>query len=252
MDSSRQGTDRSRGYGCGRHPGTDEGRSETGPPVDSPPLRPVQAVDRSPRGPGRRGRDVRFDDILLALIVRRPISGYDAKKWLDSHGLFLRANADQSQIYRTLHRLGKAGFVAHTREPRSTGPDAKVYRATELGVQHLLKLAHEPFVPQPRWQEPDFIARYSMLGLFAPETLPQLLETELDYRRAQVAQFRNRERRLDLDASAVAIDAEVAARLQEDAHRIGAAGADQWIEWLEDQLDQWRSRYAEESDSDTA
>jgi PadR family transcriptional regulator AphA len=186
---------------------------------------------------------VRFDDILLALIVRGPVSGYDAKKWLDTEGLFMRANADQSQIYRTLHRLGRAGLVEHTREPRESGPDAKVYRATDAGVGHVLALAHAPFLPQPRWQEPDFLARYAMLGMLAPESLPELIETELEYRRSQVVQFRNRERRPELGASQVPIDPDAAAVLLDAAHRIGAAGADQWIAWLEGQLAYWGSRY---------
>ena len=186
---------------------------------------------------------MRFDDILLALIVRSPTSGYDAKKWLDTEGLFLRANADQSQIYRTLHRLGKAGFVEHTRQARDAGPDAKVYRATDLGVKHILELARAPFAPRPRWQEPDFLARYTMLGMLSPESLPDMLESELDYRRAQVAQFRHRVRRVNLEAAAVPIEPEVANLLEDASHRIGAAGADQWIAWLEGQLAYWGSRY---------
>lgn len=191
----------------------------------------------------RGTRLMRFDNILLALIVRKPATGYDAKKWLDTEGLFIRANADQSQIYRTLHKLRRAGLVEQVREKRESGPDAKVYVATQAGTERILALAHEPFVPAPRWQEPDFIARFMMIGPFAPESLAPMIETELEFRRDQVARFRDRERTLDLTSAALPVDPEIAARIGDGAHRSGASGADQWIAWLEAELAFWRARY---------
>lgn len=188
---------------------------------------------------------MRFDDILLALIVRAPVSGYDAKKWLDTEGLFLRANADQSQIYRTLHRLRRAELISQSGVARGGGPEAKVYSATPAGLERLVALAHEPFEPQPRWQEPDFVARYVMLGVLWPATLPGLILTELRYRKEQVSRFRERERQMDLADSAMPIDGEVAMRVIDGAHAIGAAGADQWMAWLEGELAYWNGLYPE-------
>lgn len=182
---------------------------------------------------------MRFDDVLLALIAQKPMSGYDAKKWLDTEGIFMRANADQSQIYRTLHRLRRADLVEHVRETRAAGPDAKVYSASPAGIEHLLALAREPFEPEPRWQEPDFMARFTMLGPLAPDTIPELIRTELQFRRAQVVRFRGRERGLDLSRAALPIDPAIAEQIRESSHTIGSAGADQWIAWLEAQLDLW-------------
>lgn len=83
------------------------------------------------------------------------------------------------------------------------------------------------------------MARFTMLGPLAPQTVPDLIRTELEFRRAQVARFRGRKRGLNLDRAAVPIDPAVAEQIREGSHAIGSAGADQWIAWLEGQLDLW-------------
>ncbi|WP_205856392.1 PadR family transcriptional regulator, partial [Phytoactinopolyspora endophytica] len=120
---------------------------------------------------------MKFDDVLLALTVRRPLTGYDLKRWLDIEGVFIRANADQSQIYRTLHRLARARLIEYHEEERANAPKAKVYTATPDGVAHLHDLAHGRYQPPARWQEPDFMSRYTLLGTLWPETLAPLIET---------------------------------------------------------------------------
>jgi DNA-binding PadR family transcriptional regulator len=185
---------------------------------------------------------VRFDDILLALVLRKPMSGYDAKKWLDTDGVFIRANADLSQIYRTFHRLQRTELVRQVRESRPAAPDAKVYLATAKGAQRIIDLAHEPYEPPARWQEPDFLVRFSTLGMLAPDTLVALLETELAFRRDQVAQFRNRDRTVVLQTTELVIDPDIAREINDDSHRFGADSTDRWIEWLEQELAKWRAR----------
>lgn len=188
---------------------------------------------------------MRFDDILLALILRKPISGYDIKKWLDTEGVFMRANADQSQIYRTLHRLRRNGLVEQVLETRPAAPDAKVYMATPAGAQRLKDLAREPFEPRARWQEPDFLARFVMVGIFVPESVVPLIRTELEFRRAQVARVRHRERKLELVTTYFEVDQSTADELSNDSHGLGVAGADLWIAWLADELAKWGDRYPE-------
>lgn len=195
---------------------------------------------------------MKFDDILLALVLRRPITGYDAKKWLDTEGLFLRANADQSQIYRTLHRLERKKLIQRTCESRPGGPDANVYGATTAGAQQILDLARQPFEPRARWQEPDFSARLTMVTIFVPESIVPLLRTELEFRRAQVARFRHRPRRMEFDCGLVDFDPDTARELADAGHEIGSAGADQWIVWLENQLARWASRFPPDADAPTS
>lgn len=200
-------------------------------------------------GTGDQGREgsigrgaMKFDDTLLALVVREPLSGYDAKKWLATDGVFIRANADQSQIYRTLHRLRRAGLIDVRVEHRDGGPDAKLYSATPAGVQRLLELADSPYEPPARWQEPDFLRRYVLLGMIRPACLLPLIDTELAFRREQVARFRNRDRSVRLAPGLVPIDPEIARALSDESHAYGSAATDSWIFWLESQRLLWAAR----------
>ncbi|MGW9345993.1 PadR family transcriptional regulator, partial [Streptomyces albidoflavus] len=108
-----------------------------------------------------------IEEILLALLARDARSGYDLKKWLDIEGIFLRANADQAQIYRTLRALQRQGLVDFRKEQRG-GPAAKVYFLTDEGIARLHDVAAAAYEPPARWQEPDFLARYTLLGPLEP------------------------------------------------------------------------------------
>ncbi|WP_345214586.1 PadR family transcriptional regulator [Georgenia halophila] len=185
---------------------------------------------------------MKFDDILLALILRKPITGYDAKKWLDTEGIFMRANADQSQIYRTLHRLARNGLIEAKREQRDGAPDAKVYSATPAGAQHLRELATTQYEPPPRWQEPDFMVRYNVLGVLQPQVLIPLIETEIHFRRDQIARFRGRDRHIQVAPTHIPIDRELAQEILDSSHEYSAGAMDDWIAWLEEQLLRWRAR----------
>lgn len=94
-----------------------------------------------------------FVDVLLALIARRPHSGYDLRKWLDVEVVFIRANADQSQIYRTLRRLESAGPIDHE-VVRKAGRNAKIYRLTTAGADEVRRLAARQYEPPRAGRRP--------------------------------------------------------------------------------------------------
>lgn len=73
-----------------------------------------------------------LDYAILGFLNYHPYSGYDLKKALD---LSVRHfwSADQSQIYRTLARLMKQGFVGMEKVEQSDRPDRKVYSITPAG-----------------------------------------------------------------------------------------------------------------------
>ena len=56
-----------------------------------------------------------FDDILPGLVLLKPRTGYELKKWRDVEGVFIRASSDQAQIPRTLSRRVTRGgsFLCH-------------------------------------------------------------------------------------------------------------------------------------------
>lgn len=142
---------------------------------------------------------MKFEETLLALIAPAPCSGYDLGRWLATEGKFLRANADQSQIYKTLNRLVKNGYIEFTVEEREGAPNAKVYRLTQQGAEHLRAVSESEYVPPARWQEPDFAARLTCLVPLNPPTVLPLIETEAAFRKEQIRRFRNRDRSVRLE-----------------------------------------------------
>lgn len=190
---------------------------------------------------------MKFEEILLALIARAPCSGYDLGRWLATEGQFLRANADQSQIYKTLNRLLKNGHIEFTVEEREGAPDAKVYHLTQSGAEHLTRVTESQYVPPARWQEPDFTARLTCLVPLNPPTVLPLIETEIAFRKVQIKRFRNRDRTIRLEERRFPIDVEFMTELLNGTHNYNAAATDAWVVWLEDQHQKWTAYFDEKS-----
>lgn len=182
-----------------------------------------------------------FDDILLSLIARRARSGYELKKWLDIEGIFIRANADQSQIYRTLRRLEKHGLISHD-VVRKGGPDSKVHSVTDAGAEHLRRLAESPYEPPARWQEADFLARISLLGPVSPPSIVSTITRELAFRRDQISRFRGRDRDDQGEPGPIEFDSLLIEQLGADMDRFGRQSMDAWIAFLEEQHTLWVAR----------
>ena len=193
---------------------------------------------------------MKFDDVLLALIARRARSGYDLKKWLDVEGIFIRANADSSQIYRTLRKLRQQGLIVHE-VVRKSGPDAKVYRVTEEGAAHLRALAATPYEPPARMGEPDFSARVALLGPIDPSSILTTFDIEIAFRRAQVARFRDRPRPDDIEPDSAWLDARIHREIAHVLDQHGQDSMDRWLEWLQQQRSMWNERLGQ-SASDNA
>lgn len=180
---------------------------------------------------------MKFEYILLGLFAMRPWSGYDLGKWLAGGGKFFRSNSDQSHIYRLLGRMEQHGWIDHVVEPRDGRPDAKVYRMTEAGRQELLAWARSPYTPPSRFQDADFLVRFTFGGIVDPTGLRELLVTELDARREQVRVHRDRDRAQEFIDPIPEVDVERARILLEAGHLRGMQEIDAWIDWLERTLD---------------
>ena len=84
-----------------------------------------------------------LDRILLGLL-REPRSGYDLKAAF-RRGAAHVWDAELSQIYRTLQRMERAGWVRSRVHAPARGPARRVYRRTAKGREALLDwLAAEP------------------------------------------------------------------------------------------------------------
>lgn len=192
-----------------------------------------------------------FDEILLALLAHQPRSGYDLRKWLGVEGVFIRANADQSQIYRTLRRLEKSQFVRHDVVRRS-GPDSKIYHLTEAGRDQLLTVAEAPYEPPARWQEADFQARLSLLGPLVPHTVVPLIEAELEFRRGQIRIYRNRPREAFAPSEHFDVDPRNVALIASIGDQHGRDSMDRWLEHLERLRAAWTAERQDARSTDSS
>ena len=91
-----------------------------------------------------------LDYAILGFLNYHPYSGYDLKKIFD---VSIRHfwPADQSQIYRTLARLTKDGWVEMEKVQQEDHPDRKVYHITDTGRAELRRwIAGPPPMSEPR------------------------------------------------------------------------------------------------------
>lgn len=171
---------------------------------------------------------MKLEHLLLGVLALKPATGYDLKKYMDTHGRFLRTNTQMSQVYRSLATMEDRGWVAHRVEPRPGATDAKRYRLTEEGAVVFLEWLTGPYHPPTRFEEPDLAARLAFAGFMTRQDVIRLLETELETRTAEVARYRFRDRHLEVDSD-LPFDAELAERLGEWSHRAGAEAKDAHI-----------------------
>ena len=168
---------------------------------------------------------MKLEHILLGVLASHPSTGYDLKKYLDTHGRFLRSNTQMSQVYRSLAAMEKQGWVTHTIDPRPGAQDAKTYRVTEEGATVFLDWLTGPYQPPSRYQDPELGARLSFAGFMSAEQVLHLLDVEIQTRQEQIVRYRYRDRRENW-APTIPFDAEFADALGERLHVMGTAAID--------------------------
>lgn len=88
---------------------------------------------------------------LLGLLDRQPSHGYDLKN--DYDAFFGRGKPlPFGQVYATLGRLSRNGFVSPAEAEPGAGPDRKRYTITRLGKQEVEDWLAEPVAPEPYLQ----------------------------------------------------------------------------------------------------
>lgn len=73
---------------------------------------------------------MKLENVLLGVLLRRSSAGCELKKFMDTHGRFLRSNTQMSQVYRALAGMEERGWVSRTVESRPGTTDAKTYLVT--------------------------------------------------------------------------------------------------------------------------
>jgi DNA-binding PadR family transcriptional regulator len=74
--------------------------------------------------------------VLLGLLAAGPRHGYDLKRAHDDHLPRAKPLA-YGQVYATLGRLQRDGYVAESGQDREAGPDRTSYELTDEGRRHL-------------------------------------------------------------------------------------------------------------------
>jgi PadR family transcriptional regulator AphA len=151
---------------------------------------------------------MKLEHILLGVLLEHPSTGYDLKKYMDTHGRFLRSNTQMSQVYRTLAAMENQAWVTHSVEARPGAQDAKTYRVTNEGATVFLDWLTGPYHPPTRFQDPDLGVRLMFAGFMSAEQLLRILDTEIDTRQDEIARFRFRDRRQQW-APTIPFDAEL-------------------------------------------
>lgn len=154
--------------------------------------------------------------VLLGLLARGPASGWDLGSRL-SEDPALGWNAELAQIYPTLRRLLRGGFVALRRRRSPKGPPRREYRLTAAGRREFREWLVEPLeIPKPH---AGALARLAFLEKRAPETrlaslrlYRALLSDEL-MRASPGTTAARRRRRMLLETELRWADAEIAAAL---------------------------------------
>ncbi|GAB3763986.1 PadR family transcriptional regulator [Microlunatus parietis] len=174
---------------------------------------------------------MKLEYILLGVLLGRPRTGYDLKKFLDAHGRFLRSNTQMSQVYRSLTAMAEREWVSYRTESRPGAQDAKIFRVTAEGATVFLDWLTGPYHPPTRFEDPEFGVRLHFAGFLTVDQLLALLDTELEARQRQVAKYRFRDR-TEVFEPEVPFDAELAVALNDRMHQYGAAAIDQHIKNL--------------------
>jgi len=174
--------------------------------------------------------------LLLGSLALKSQTGYDLKKFLDSFGRFMRSNTQLSQIYRTMGRMVKDGWVEFAVTHREGLPDFKTYRLTEDGAAVFLDWLSSPYIPPSRFTDPEFSLRFHYSGFLGKEATLKLLHVELEARIDQVATYRGRDRKLKDLQLPIGGEATAVQRRFDLAHQWGAQQIDAWIVWLNDTI----------------
>ena len=90
--------------------------------------------------PRRRGPERGWISILfLRLIHEKPMHGYQIMEEMLKRGLFDGSRLEAGTVYTLLRRMEHHGLVTSEWQEAEAGPDRRIYRVTEDGVNQLSK-----------------------------------------------------------------------------------------------------------------
>ncbi|MBD0337524.1 MAG: PadR family transcriptional regulator [Cyanobacteria bacterium Co-bin13] len=176
--------------------------------------------------------------VILGLLQEQERTGYDLKTECFDQCIVHLWPADQAQIYRTLDKLEKQGWITCTVEIQQDRPNRKIYRTTAPGVAELTRWlqTHQPL---PTLREP-LLAQLHFAAQLPDAAILPLLEQELAARREKLADCEAQRSRVALEAAPVLSDDGATLRQQELRQRVLELMIQReqtYLEWLQELIE---------------
>lgn len=117
----------------------------------------------------------RLEYVLLGLIGRQPIHGYDLLKiWNEPHGIGMIWQIKPGPLYATLENMESLGYLDSELIAGDSSPNRKQYRVTPLGEEIFLGWMKTPVLSARDFRQ-IFLAKLYFAGDVAPEVILDLL-----------------------------------------------------------------------------
>lgn len=171
-----------------------------------------------------------LDMILLGYLADKPRSGYDLKLLLETDGAHFW-HAHHSQIYTTLRRLERRGYIRSAAQAGRGVQERRVYRLVAPGRDALALWRESPLPPLHASKDPLMARLYFGGGKPARDLLPEL-RRQREVRRARLATLKRRE------ADAARSDPAGLRALTRDYARANEALAIRWLDSIIARLEQ--------------
>ncbi len=131
--------------------------------------------------------------LLLGLLAREPMHGYELYQNLTSSPLGRVWYLGRSQMYKLLKELEALGYVEGRREVQENRPAKKIYHITPPGREAFLRWLETP-IATPRLIRVEFLAKLFLARPLGPQTTGRVVDM-------QIAACRRRLSRLQEEAS---------------------------------------------------
>lgn len=175
---------------------------------------------------------MKLEYFILGLLKLNTHTGYGIKTLLDSQGRFARTSTPLSQIYTTLKRMTSDGWVEFEEEKREGKPDLKIYSITQTGEKIMYDWLSAPHEPSFTFQDREFLGKLYFSFLLDKKTILQHCYTELNYRKEQIANYRDRDRTQQVSQES-GVPSDRVQLLGDLLHEYGKGSMDHYISWLE-------------------
>lgn len=192
---------------------------------------------------------MKLEHLLLGILLVKPRTGYDLSRYMEMEGVFMRPRTQMSQVYRSLSQMADRGWTQFAVSSRPGAQDAKIYSVTELGREVFLTWLHSEYAPSLEQVNYEFRARVFFSGFRDEAALIDLITTEIDARRRQIAKYRYRDRTIETDPDG-SFDLDLVTQVEDIMHANGAEAMDRMVANLESLRETVRARLAKKERTD--